>query len=293
MKKSPPILTREYFGLIFYFFDDPGQIRQQLLHALMCLLDTPDLTFARVSEDGERYGRFGGDFRKYISSVLLDSDFGRSHFFQLSDGSRTDLHTHLAEFSGRRIREEFRSKTPNYVYVELPIEYDPDLLWHLFVEVFRAESFFLGLGNAVLTGQLESHPRSGAEAAKALRQSAGHQVGFWEIFGNLSYHQQLETRQGILYGPAQFIALGSELAPRIPFEDALNAAGIGEQENEHFSFFPDDCGYFFRADTIECRRRMWHLLHPLEAQIERPWMYWKDDQWNEWYSRVSMKEQFR
>lgn len=273
------------FGMVFYYFQDPGTVLDQLVRVLSDFVECYQEDFTRISDSGDRFKAFReSDPGSFLGSRIRSHDFSRSLFLLLTNSSKVTTPTQKLLFWGRRIDERFKSKTPNYIYFELPTTIDIDLRWHLFKEAFFAIDFHLGLGNRVIATDEESMPRSGANAAKQLRQSQLFAQGFDASFRNLSYLQVLEQRTTkFLMHPSQFVGVGRELQHHIDYAGALAASG---KSQEHFEFWPSNEAFFFKANDTRQLVAMSEFLSCHYVDVDRPSMFWKKEEWESWLGKV-------
>lgn len=267
-------LCGRFFGMVFYSFDDPAASRKKLYDSLTSLIDLGTVTFTRKSIDGEFYGA-SGRYMAQIEKVIATAEFARSEFMRLHDGADDSTQTATIEYWLRTIHPEFKSKTPNYVYAELPLHLDRDIVWHTFRGIFERNYFCYAIGNEVITGHHEKHSRSGATAARELKMAQDYSVGFWEVFGNQSLLQQLSP-QKLFYGPPEFAAVSAQFAVSA-IKAAAKCVGACSTENAHY----------FRVTPALSRSDLWLHLQPLHVKIQRPLKYWKDDCWSKWFQQVS------
>lgn len=274
------------FGIVLYYFNDPGTIRESLLNVLGRFGECYHGGFSRISETGDRFKAFreSGRLNLFLAQQINNHDFSRSLFFSLTNASISKPPTHRMLFWGRRIDPAFKSKTPNYIYFELPPETDLKLCWHLFRESFFAHDFHLGLGNYVLVTDDESMPRSGANAVKQLCKSESFILEFDASFRNLSYLKLLESRSSkFLAQPSQFIAVGRELQATIDFAEALSASG---KNQANFEFWPSDEAFFFKANETVELVSMSRFISSHFGHVDKPAMFWKQEEWNTWVNRL-------
>jgi len=267
-------LCGRFFAMIFYSFGDPNDARTGIRTSLESLLDISRATFTRKSLDGEHY-RASGRYLAYLDKTISTADFARSHFLRLHDGTDDAVQTTTVEYWLRTIHPAFKSKTPNYIYAELPPHVDRDIAWNTFCEVVESGYFCFAIGNDVITGHHEKHSKSGAVAARELQKAEDLSVGFWEIFGNQSYRQQLSP-ENLLYGPPEFAAVNRDFA----ISDVESAA-------EQVGVDSTDAAHYFRASQMVARADLWKHLRTAKVTIDRPWKYWKDDVWVPWFQHVS------
>ena len=263
-----------FFAMIFYSFENPAEIRVPLNDSLHLLLDLADVTFTRKSLSGERYSP-SGRYSQQLTKTISTANFDRSHFLRLHDGAGDLVQTATVAYWLCTIHPEFKVKTPNYIYAELPASVGRDTAWAAFQNIFGSGCFCFAMGNEVITGHHEKHSRSGAAAARELLNAAGPSVGFWEVFGNRSLLRQLAPDK-LFYGPAEFAAVHSQFASA-PVETSASAVGYASTENAHY----------FRVTPSQTRADLWRHLHQVKVVLERPWKYGKDEAWAQWYPRVS------
>ena len=275
------ILYRELFGIVFYYFENPNKIKNSLLEFFDEVIEEPFLPkFSRLSEDGERFKAFKMDSNEYIKQLLLKHDFERSLFFCLTDASKTKVHSARLEFMGRKIREEYASKSPNYIYLEISNEVDIDLIWNLFYRAWYGVPFFLAYGNIVAAPHMEHMPKSGSQAAKRLRSSDKLTKGFFEIWGNPAYRQTLEAGNKCLEGVNQFVGLGANI------KNYLFSLYPNILAEKNYTIIPSDHFCLLRADSIPELKAMRSHLQPLFCDLPKPRMFWKEDHWGKWVNQT-------
>ena len=263
--------------MIFYSFEDPADIREPLHESLRLLVESTGAEFTRKLFNSERY-RASGRYLRQLEETMTSADFAHSHHLQLHDGAEDALQTATVEYMLRTIHPDFKSKTPNYIYAELPLSIDRDRAWAIFRHIMERNCFCLGLANDVITGHHEKHSRSGALAAQQLRETSGNEVGFSETLGNITFRMQIAPG-ALFYGPTEYVAVQHQFAsPSI--EEAAEAVGLESTAAAHY----------FRATAQIPREVLWEHLRVavVPTALERPLKYWKDGPWAEWYGRVSM-----
>ena len=275
------------FGMIFYYFQNPKSIESGVVELIKEFSKCFSDDFTRLSETGDAFKAFKhsniGDF---IENQIRKHNFARSLFLSLTNAAKDSTPDQKILFWGRHIHEEFKSKTPNYLYFELPSRIDVDLCWHLFVESFRAVEFHLGLGNRVVSTNEELMSGSGSNAAKEVRVCNFFVQEFDASFRNLSYLEALENKTAeFLVQPSQFVGVGRKLMDEINYSAVYAASGV----QENFEFYPTDEAYYLKANDTQQLVNLSEVFANHYATVEKPDMFWKQDQWDSWMEKTMGK----
>lgn len=274
----------------FYFFEDPSEIRQPLIAVIEAFAEHFPQRFSRISDTGDTFRNFAKSKKAatFLRDQIAHHDFYHSLFLMLSDAHKDTPPTQRILFWGRTLYPEFKSRTPNYLYFELPVTTDISTCWQLFQDAFHVCNFYLGVGNFVMSADDDSMPRSGATAAREVRDSQYILHTFDGTFRNHSYLTLLERKSSqFLIHPSQFIGVGREIKNNLK---ELNLAfPIDEKLIRHTN---DDC-VLVRADTTDELRVLSETLSPFYGDVECPQMFWKPDPWKEWVSNAKSTKELR
>ncbi|MCC9600756.1 hypothetical protein LOC67_09285 [Stieleria sp. JC731] len=272
------------YGIVLYYFDDPGEIQRDLLEVIERYFQVYSSPFTRVSKTGDRFSKWkatDSDFDS-LANQIRDHDFTRSLFLSLTNSSTKDTADQRFLFWGRRIDTAFKSKTPNYLYFELPAQTDVDVYWQLFQRSFECHPFHLGFGNFVAVADEEFMPRSGASAAKQVRNSEFFLLDFDASFRNVSFLSILENRNKLfLAHPSQFIGVGTELSSIID-EALLHSPSM----TADFELVQQNGCCLFKANGMAGLREISDRFAPYYGDVSKPLMFWKPEEWSEWIVRV-------
>jgi len=272
------------FGAVFYFFSDPSKIRDALRQVIFTWQQCWRQPFTKLSTTGDTFRKFpkSATLQQMVDRLYDTHDFARSLFFTFFDDPDPETVTQQLLFCGGRIHEDFKSKTPNYLYVQVPCDTPIEVCRELFFETAGLCPFHLCLGNYMVPCNPEGEPRSGANACKQLRSSSLLLHEFDSCFRNLEYLNLLEQRASkFLAHPSQLIALGTELTALCGTTiEAAARAGDGVDVRQSGS-----------ACIIECTSneglcRAIEFLTPHFGDVGKPWMFWKDPDWASWIQRT-------
>lgn len=272
------------FGAVYYSFADPTENRDTLREVMLKWRQCWPNKFSRMSRTGDTFRSVakGGDVEKLISWLFDPHDFHQSLYFTFFDQADNEGVTQQLLFWGREIDTSFISKTPNYIYVQVPHDTPYELCRELFFETAGLCPFHLCLGNYMVPCNPEGQPRSGANACKQLRSSSLLLHEFDSCFRNLEYLKLLEQRGSkFLAHPSQLIALGTELTALCGTTiEAAARAGDGVDVRQSGSACIMEC------TSNEGLCRAIEFLTPHFDDVGKPWMFWKDPDWASWIQRT-------
>ena len=272
------------FGAVYYFFADPAEHRDTLREVMLKWRRCWPNKFSRMSRTGDTFRSVvkGGDVEKLIPWLLDPHDFHQSLYFAFFDQPDPERITQQLLFWGREIDDSIKSKTPNYMYVQVPHDTPYEMCRELFFETVGLCPFHLCLGNYVVPCNPERQPRSGANACRQLRSAPLLLHEFDSCFRNQAYLTLLEQRgTRFLAHPSQLIALGAELTNLCGTTiEAATLVGDGVDVRRSGS-----------ASIIECTssQGLWKaidFLAPHFGVVGKPWMFWKDPEWASWIQRT-------
>jgi len=283
MKYRKQNKTNQTYGLGFYFFDDPNTIRESLLEVIEAFAACCPEPFSRWSETGDTFKGFSKSRTaiQFFRDRIERHDFVRSLFLMLSNADRENAPTQRILLWGRTLLPEYKSKTPNYLYFELPVETDVETRWRLFQFAFRTHNFYLGLGNVVMSIDDDSMPQSGSLAARAVRDSDYLLHTFDGTFRNFSYLDLLKRKTSqFLIHPSQFVGVGESLLRQL--------SDIRTQSIDASLSFHDvrRNHILYKAETSEELWKISQALSPFYGDVSRPDLFWKSDEWDKWVRKA-------
>ncbi len=271
------------FGAVFYYFASPEEIRESLRRAMQTWQSLWPTRFTRMSTTGDTFRRFPrtSTVEEAISNLYDAHDFDRSLFFTFFDNPTPEALSQQLLFWGVTLQPEFKSRTPNYIYVQVPSSIPLEQCRNAFHATMKSCPFYLALGNFMVPCNPEGEPRSGSQACRELRNSELFLHEFDTTFRNGSYLDLLERQDSqFLAHPSQFIGLGKELFSKC--EQTLLAADA--TDGFHVSRDSDSC--ILEIVSNEGLAKSANLLSSHFGPIEKPLMFWKHPEWDAWIQRM-------
>ncbi len=275
-------------GIIYYFYEDPNKIKQviQNIFKEYCELANSNFTFYRHNKD-LGLNKLKVSAIDYFSNILNETDFTQTQHLLFTDASKENLQSSKVEVMLRTIKDEYLCKTPNWIYFEISPEVPYSEILDFIKQSFYCHTYHYACCNYVLSQNDHLVPKSVSEAIKLLKQTNTIN-DCYSILTNPYFLKGLEN--GI--DGANFVqVLSKKIYDIIGFNSIMDMSGKDHIYHE----FGEDYVILMLSDErlpntddefLYGYKRLHKLLKPIIADVKRPQMYWKPDEWDKWRNRL-------
>lgn len=274
-------------GMIFYFYQDPKTHKREIrnLFNSFCGLTNPKFLYYRHNKS-VGLSKLKVDGLDYFTTMVDETDFSETQHLILTDSTKESLHNVRIEMMLRTIKEEYIGKTPNWIYFEFKPTISYVEILDFIKQAFYGITYQYSCCNYVIGQNDHWLPKSAAEAIKSLKQTQTI-TDSYSVLLNPFFLNSLENE---VDGANLIQVLSRKVYEKIGFK-----AIIEKSNNGHFTHeFGEDYVILRLSDTefpgndisfYEKYKEVSDLLKPITAEIKKPQMYWKQEEWDKWRKR--------
>ncbi|MGG7176446.1 hypothetical protein ACQPU1_02555 [Clostridium paraputrificum] len=285
ISSNPLYETR--LGIIFYFYQDPEKIKVKIKRLLKDFKNLSNKDYIYYSHNSlDEFKNIPENGVEFLEKEIGNMDFNESQHLIAVDSTKERMHTIRVEMMLRTIKEDFKSKTPNWIYFELSPYISYSEVLSFVKNAFYDMTYHYSCCNFVI-GQNDNYlKRSSSYAIKALKETSIFNDQYSILF-NPSLLKSLKDK---IDGPNYIQVLSKELYEKIGFENIFNKC---EEADIYYEFGEDYVIFSLSKDKlIKSENELFEkyvmlneLISPIIGEIDKPIMYWDDDEWVQWRNR--------
>lgn len=271
-------------AVIFYFYDNPEKDIILKLYKEFNEIFNPIYTY--YSYDNTKLKKIDGDYNKFIEELFNEMDFNKTNVFTLTNATKKSLQNFKLRCSLRNNNLEVKLKVPNWIYFECPENTEWNDILYFIKNACYTKTYFYICSNNVVSINDFAGLQGNIEAIEIIKNTFMINSDY-SILMNPSF--LLNLTKGI-DGPNLIQVLSANFLSKVGFENILREDMLDNLRHEMGENYViiDLLKYEDNTSMLsEKYHQIYQLLKPIIINIEKPKMYWKDEEWNEWRRRFS------
>jgi len=273
-------------GMMFYFYQDPNRVKNIIKELFEEFCDMAQPNFKYYNYGTPTLKKLKIDGIQYFNKVIDESDFNQTCSLGLTDATRDTLQNVKMQIMFRTIKDEYLSKTPNMIYFEFTPQVCCEQAIHFIRRSFYSMTYHYACCNFVMGINDHLVPNSGSQAMRILRTTNTLNSSY-SILANPSFLKEID--KGI-DGPNLIQVLSEKLYEKVGFKSILDENKKGylnyELGEDYILLSLLQDGWTQNDEELfEKFKSLYNLLKPILVEINKPQMYWKQEEWEKWRKR--------